>query len=129
MVEHKIFCIETKWKETNLFVTSSTGEGICNKSDNERTWREVVTKQCKYYYDLEDVYDNRTAYSLKAMSAGVTSMSYAPIIAAASSNSNGDDDDGKEGIDGNVSEDIRANLDADGLYNTPTGQLRLRSKT
>ena len=37
MVEHKIFRIETKWKQTNLFVTSLTGEGIYSKATGKQT--------------------------------------------------------------------------------------------
>ena len=48
MVEHKIFRIETKWKETNLFVTSSTSEGI-RERDNETIWMEVGMKNFEYY--------------------------------------------------------------------------------
>ena len=75
---------------------------------------------CKYYYDLEGVCGDRAAYRPKATSAGITSAGYTPNEDIPSSNSNGDNEDGKEAIDDNVPGDIRANLDANGLYSTPT---------
>ena len=129
MVKHKNFCIKTKWKETNLFVTSSTGEGIRSKANGEQTWREVVMKNSEYYYDLEEVCGNRAAYRPKAMSAGITSAGYAPNVVVVSSDLNGDDKDGDEAINDDVPENIQANLDADGLYNTPTDRSWLTSDT
>jgi hypothetical protein len=46
------------------------------------------------------------------------------------SDSNGDDEDDKEAINEDVPEDVRANLDADGVCSTPTDRnLRLTSNT
>ena len=36
---------------------------------------------------------------------------------------NGDDEDAEEAINEDVPEDVRANLDADGVYSTPTDRL------
>ena len=84
-------------------------------------------KVFEYYSDLEDVCSNRTAYCPKAMGAGITSTGYAPNVAVTSSNLNGDDKDGKEAIDKDGPGDIRANLDANNVYNTPTDRSRLTS--
>ena len=64
----------------------------------------------------------------KATSAEITVTGYVPNDDSPSSDSNGDGDDDKEAINDNVPGDIRANIDADGLYSTPTdSRLRLTS--
>ena len=76
------------------------------------------------------MWGDRTAYHPKATSAGITSAGYAPNVDISSSDSNGDNKDGKEAIGDKVPEDIRANIDADGVYSTPTdSRLWLMSNT
>ena len=87
MVEHKIFRIETKWKETNLLVTSPTGKRI-RKDKDKTTCREVTMKNFEYYYNLEEVCSNRAVYCPKATNRGITATGYVPIVAVASSDSN-----------------------------------------
>ena len=68
-------------------------------------------------------------YRPKARSAGTISAGYAPNVDIASSDLNGDSEDGEEAINDNVPEDIRANVDANGVYNTSRDQLQLTSDT
>ena len=89
-VENKIFHIKKKWRETNLFVTSETGK-VIRKGNNETTWRGVLIQNFQYYYDLEDVYNNRAAYHTKATSNCITVTGYAPSVAVALSETNAND--------------------------------------
>ena len=103
-------------------MTSSTSEGI-RERDDESTWREVVMENFEYYYDLKEVYSDRTAYRPKATSAGITATGYAPSVAVSSSKTNADTADDKEDTNKDVQWDIQPNLDGDGVYNTPTDRL------
>ena len=75
------------------------------------------------------MYKDHAAYRLKATSAGIMAMGYVPSVAAASSKMTAHDKDGKEAINDNVPGDIRANLDPNGVYNTPTDCSRLTSNS
>ena len=71
-------------------------------------------------YNLEEVCLERAAYRPKDTSAGITATGYAPGAAVASSVTKLEDSDEKETTNEEVPEDVQANLDGNGVYNTPT---------
>ena len=104
-VERKLFRIEQKGRQTNKFVTSATDKEI-RKDDDKTTLRGVVMQNFKYYYNIEDVYNDRVAYRPKATSAGIMATGYVSSVTVTSSVTNTDDSDGEETIGKEVPEDV-----------------------
>ena len=121
MVETKLYNVFKRWKETHGYVTSQTGAG---KRTDEKSWREHVIGEYKYYYDLEAVCVDRAAFCPKATSAQISIAGCQRNVD--SSSDSGDDVDVRQSDD--IPGNVRANLDGGGLYSTtPDSRSRLTS--
>ena len=112
MVETKLYNVFKRWKETHGYVTLQTGAG---KRTDEKSWREHVIGEYKYYYDLEAVCVDRAAFCPKATSAQISIAGCQRNVD--SSSDSGDDVELRQAND--VPANVRANLDGGGLYSTP----------